>query len=31
MRTGKQVELAQRRDGYIEKGERARGTAIEIE
>jgi len=30
MRAGKQVELAQRRDGYIlEKGER--GTAIEIE
>ena len=23
--------MAQRRDGYIEKGERARGTAIEIE
>jgi hypothetical protein len=29
MRTGRQVELAQRRDGYIEKGER--GTVIEIE
>jgi len=26
MRTGKQVELAQRRDGYIEKGESERDS-----